>query len=47
MAHAGIQPGGQNWPASGAVDVLTKEHNCGLEQLFLRVIGYEPKLKTN
>ena len=30
----------------GAVDVLAKEHNCGLEQLFLRVIGYQPKLKT-
>ena len=30
----------------GAVDALAKEHNCGLEQLFLRVIGYQPKLKT-
>jgi ABC-2 type transport system ATP-binding protein len=28
----------------GAVDVLLREHNCGLEQLFLRVIGYQPKL---
>jgi ABC-2 type transport system ATP-binding protein len=27
----------------GSVDALTKEHNCGLEQLFLRVIGYQPK----
>ena len=31
----------------GAVDALAKEHNCGLEQLFLRVIGYQPKLKNN
>ena len=31
----------------GKVDALAKEHNCGLEQLFLRVIGYQPKLKTN
>jgi ABC-2 type transport system ATP-binding protein len=31
----------------GAVDDLAKEHNCGLEQLFLRVIGYQPKLKNN
>jgi ABC-2 type transport system ATP-binding protein len=30
----------------GAVDALVKEHACGLEQLFLRVIGYQPKLKT-
>ena len=30
----------------GAVDALAKEHNCRLEQLFLRVIGYRPKLKT-
>jgi ABC-2 type transport system ATP-binding protein len=28
----------------GAVDALLREHNCGLEQLFLRVIGYQPKL---
>jgi ABC-2 type transport system ATP-binding protein len=28
----------------GAVDALSREHQCGLEQLFLRVIGYEPKL---
>jgi ABC-2 type transport system ATP-binding protein len=27
----------------GAVDALSREHNCGLEQLFLRVIGYQPK----
>ena len=27
----------------GSVDALTKEHNCGLEQLFLRVIGYQHK----
>jgi ABC-2 type transport system ATP-binding protein len=27
----------------GSVDALTKEHNCGLEQLFLRVIGYQLK----
>ena len=27
----------------GPVDTLTKEHDCGLEQLFLRVIGYQPK----
>ena len=31
----------------GAVGALAKEHNCGLEQLFLRVIGYQPKLKNN
>lgn len=31
----------------GAVDRLVKEHNCGLEQLFLRVIGYQPKLNSN
>ena len=31
----------------GAVEALAREHNCGLEQLFLRVIGYQPKLKTN
>jgi len=31
----------------GAVDSLLREHNCGLEQLFLRVIGYQPKLKAN
>ncbi len=31
----------------GAIDALAKEHNCGLEQLFLRVIGYQPKLKSN
>ena len=31
----------------GAVDALLREHNCGLEQLFLRVIGYKPKLKAN
>ena len=30
----------------GAVEALSREHNCGLEQLFLRVIGYQPKLKT-
>jgi ABC-2 type transport system ATP-binding protein len=29
----------------GSVAELAREHNCGLEQLFLRVIGYEPKLK--
>jgi ABC-2 type transport system ATP-binding protein len=27
----------------GSVAALTEEHNCGLEQLFLRVIGYQPK----
>ena len=32
---------------AGAVDALSRQHNCGLEQLFLRVIGYQPKLKTN
>jgi ABC-2 type transport system ATP-binding protein len=26
----------------GAVNALSREHNCGLEQLFLRVIGYQP-----
>jgi len=31
----------------GAVDELTREHQCGLEQLFLRVIGYQPKPKSN
>ena len=31
----------------GAVEALAREHNCGLEQLFLRVIGYQPKLKAN
>jgi len=31
----------------GAVDALSRQHNCGLEQLFLRVIGYQPKLRTN
>jgi len=31
----------------GAVDALVKEHNCSLEQLFLRVIGYQPRVKTN
>jgi len=31
----------------GAVDRLVKEQNCGLEQLFLRVIGYQPKPKSN
>jgi ABC-2 type transport system ATP-binding protein len=30
----------------GKVDALTRQHQCGLEQLFLRVIGYQPKLKT-
>jgi ABC-2 type transport system ATP-binding protein len=30
----------------GKVDALAREHNCGLEQLFLQVIGYQPKLKT-
>jgi ABC-2 type transport system ATP-binding protein len=29
----------------GAVDALAKEHNCGLEQLFLRVIDYQPRLQ--
>jgi ABC-2 type transport system ATP-binding protein len=31
----------------GAVNALAQEHNCSLEQLFLRVIGYQSKLKTN
>jgi len=30
----------------GAVEDLAREHNCGLEQLFLRVIDYQPRLKT-
>jgi len=30
----------------GAVDALAKEHNCGLEQLFLRVINYQPRLQS-
>jgi ABC-2 type transport system ATP-binding protein len=30
----------------GAVEALSRQHNCGLEQLFLRVIGYQPKIKT-
>jgi|SRR5450756_1167891 len=30
----------------GAVEELIREHHCSLEQLFLRVIGYQPKLKT-
>ncbi len=30
----------------GAVGALARQHNCGLEKLFLRVIGYQPKLKT-
>ena len=30
----------------GAVDALAREHQCGLEQLFLRVIGYQPKLRS-
>jgi ABC-2 type transport system ATP-binding protein len=31
----------------GKVEVLTREHDCGLEQLFLRVIDYQPKQKNN
>jgi ABC-2 type transport system ATP-binding protein len=30
----------------GAVEALSRQHNCGLEQLFLRVIGYQPKIRT-
>ena len=28
---------------SGAVDGLMHEHHCGLEQIFLRAIGYNPR----
>ena len=31
---------------NGAVGELVHQHNCGLEQLFLRVIGYQPDLQT-
>jgi len=30
----------------GRVDDLIKQHNCNLEQLFLKVIGYQPKTAT-
>jgi hypothetical protein len=27
----------------GRVDDLAREHQCNLEQLFLKIVGYEPE----